>query len=148
LLHDERRRKELATLLRPLVWSLIATALAVSIFYYSNLTSLLIAITIPVVLAGTVLHPTWLFSRVLQLPVLAWIGRISYSLYLWQQIFLVPGWEHGAPLQRWPFNLITVFGIATLSYYGLERPAMRIGRQLAARIAESRRERVVAGSSA
>jgi peptidoglycan/LPS O-acetylase OafA/YrhL len=147
LLHDERSRADLTASLRPSVWALILSALCLAIFYYSSLTSLWIAMIIPVVLAGTVLHPRWFFSRALQLAPLAWIGRISYSLYLWQQVFLVAGWEQRAFLQRWPVNLIATFGVAAVSYYALERPAMRLGRQLAARFTAPRANAVAPGSA-
>jgi peptidoglycan/LPS O-acetylase OafA/YrhL len=62
---------------------------------------------------------------------LRWIGRISYSLYLWQQVFLAPGWIQPRAWQRWPWNVLEAVAVAALSYYILERPLLRVGRRLA-----------------
>jgi peptidoglycan/LPS O-acetylase OafA/YrhL len=65
---------------------------------------------------------------------MAWVGRISYSLYIWQQLFLVPGWEHPSHFwTRLPWNLAVVLVIACLSYYFVETPLLHIGGRLAAK---------------
>ena len=66
---------------------------------------------VPLVLAGTVLHPGQPASRVLEAAPLRWIGRISYSLYLWQQLFLAPAWRHGdlGWPERVPASIAAVF---------------------------------------
>jgi peptidoglycan/LPS O-acetylase OafA/YrhL len=71
------------------------------------------------------------FLRALEWPALAWIGRLSYSLYLWQQLFCVPrtGWA----LEAWPANLAATFALAAASYYLVERPALRLRGRLQAR---------------
>jgi peptidoglycan/LPS O-acetylase OafA/YrhL len=82
--------------------------------------------------AGTVLHPVGIVGRVLENPVMKWVGRLSYSLYLWQQLFLIPGarWPLSI-LQRAPWNLILVFLLAAASYELVERPMIRLGHRLA-----------------
>jgi len=92
---------------------------------------------VPVILIGTVLNPTVRFSRILEASPMRWIGRISYSLYLWQQLFLV---ERKIPrplpfgrLQEWPLNIVAVFVCASASYYLLERPLVAVGHSLSAR---------------
>lgn len=82
--------------------------------------------------AGTVLHPTNLVGRVLEKSALKSVGRLSYSLYLWQQLFLIPGgrWPLSM-LQKFPWNFIPLFGIAVLSYELVERPMIRLGHRLA-----------------
>ncbi len=60
--------------------------------------TVLTAAATPLLLIGTVRHPrTWL-GRVLELQPLAWLGRISYSVYLWQEIFFVWDDERSAVL--------------------------------------------------
>jgi peptidoglycan/LPS O-acetylase OafA/YrhL len=55
---------------------------------------------------------------------LAWVGKISYSLYLWQQLFC---FESVIPIVgRPPLNVVASFGCASLSYYLVERPALRL----------------------
>jgi peptidoglycan/LPS O-acetylase OafA/YrhL len=89
-------------------------------------------VLIPMILAGTLLHPKWLVSRVLDWPPIAWIGRISYSLYIWQQLFLVPGWEYPAHWwTRLPWNLAALLAVACVSYYVIETPLLRVGGRLA-----------------
>lgn len=90
---------------------------------------------IPVALAGTVLAPRSPLGWLLERALFRWIGRISYSLYLWQQLFFVralsfqiPGFS---PLQQLPWNLAAAFACAIFSYYLLERPLIRLGHRLA-----------------
>jgi peptidoglycan/LPS O-acetylase OafA/YrhL len=82
--------------------------------------------------AGTVLHPASALGRCLENRAVKWIGRLSYSLYLWQQLFLIPGAKYlFSLLQRFPINLALLFLTAVLSYEFLERPMIRLGHRLA-----------------
>jgi peptidoglycan/LPS O-acetylase OafA/YrhL len=82
--------------------------------------------------AGTVLHPAGIVGWLLENPAMKWVGRLSYSLYLWQQLFLIPGASYPfSSLQRFPLNLGMVFLTATLSYELVERPMIRLGHHLA-----------------
>lgn len=132
-LNDAMARDKLRLQLQFWPWlGMVALALA-SIVYYSNLTSMFLAVLIPMILAGTLLHPKWLVSRLLDSAPFAWVGRISYSLYIWQQLFLVPGWDHPAHFwTRLPWNLPAVLAVACLSYYFIETPLLRVGGRLAA----------------
>jgi peptidoglycan/LPS O-acetylase OafA/YrhL len=87
---------------------------------------------IPLMLVGTLTHEYWWFSRMLDFAPIRWIGRISYSLYLWQQLFFVPHWEmHTLPhLQRLPLNIGITLVCATASYYLIEKPFIRMGRRV------------------
>jgi peptidoglycan/LPS O-acetylase OafA/YrhL len=67
-------------------------------------------------------------TKLLNNQVLRFFGVISYSLYLWQQVFsaapahyLVDSWLCVPPL---------MFVAATLSYYGIERPCIQVGKRL------------------
>jgi peptidoglycan/LPS O-acetylase OafA/YrhL len=60
----------------------------------------------------------------LNLPFMNFIGKLSYSLYLWQQLFLMSN-KLGI-LNKFPFNIIGCFGAALLSYYWVERPFFRL----------------------
>ncbi|HEV2662154.1 MAG TPA: hypothetical protein VGU68_16220, partial [Ktedonobacteraceae bacterium] len=67
----------------------------------------------------------------LNLPALAWIGRISYGVYVYQEIFLMHP-LHAQHLPRWqmfPLNLVLLFFLATASYYFFERPISRIAHR-------------------
>src|SRR3546814_4859199 len=57
-----------------------------------------------------------------------WLGRISYSLYLWQQLFFGPGdaYPHPWLWSSWPFNLFAAIACAALGYYLVEKPSARL----------------------
>jgi peptidoglycan/LPS O-acetylase OafA/YrhL len=71
-------------------------------------------------IAGLLLHvverPYWILNA---RPVV-WLGKISYSLYLWQQLFVF-----GEHARRWYFVFFAV-AIASASYYLVERPMLRV----------------------
>lgn len=77
--------------------------------------------------------PECVTRRVLSSPPIALLGVWSYSLYLWQQIFLVHpialpnSWMHEYPL-IWPLPL---FSITLASYYLIERHFNRWGHKSA-----------------
>jgi peptidoglycan/LPS O-acetylase OafA/YrhL len=84
--------------------------------------------------ASTMIHPQSLSCRVLELPPIRYVGRLSYGIYLWQQIFLFrPESTHWpfAVLQTFPYNYVALFLCAATSYYLLERPLIRVGHRLA-----------------
>lgn len=74
------------------------------------------------------------YHKFFELTFLRWIGRISYSLYLWQQLFLV---ENNSKLQELelvqslPINLILTFAAACFSYYLIERKFIKMGYKIA-----------------
>ncbi len=97
---------------------------------------LALAALIPWALAGTTLRPTSPPGRLLESAPLRWVGRLSYSLYLWQELFFVKRPSNLAPalapLQSWPWNVAALVACAAASYYLLERPLTRLGHRLAA----------------
>ncbi len=66
--------------------------------------------------------------RFLNLRPIAYIGVLSYSLYIWQQPFFARADVFGlvdAPLLlTFPYNLIAAFATAALSYHALEMPLL------------------------
>jgi peptidoglycan/LPS O-acetylase OafA/YrhL len=101
------------------------------------------AIVLPLLILSTVLHPKTLQGRILESKPLRWIGWISYSLYLWQQLFFgvnFVGSPPGlAPLRKPPINLIALLVCATFSYYVIEKPFIRLGHKLASTVNPRRR---------
>ncbi len=69
-------------------------------------------------------------TRLLGSVPLQFLGMISYSLYLWQQLFTSnPSGYHGAPWLKFaPLMLV----VAVLSYYLVERPCIRLGKRIIA----------------
>lgn len=107
-----------------------------------SLVLLIVPCGFPFLILGTTLHPANLFSRALEWAPLRFLGRISYSVYLWQQLFFT-GEHRALPAVGWlgymqdrPWSLIPVLAIATTSYFVLEKPCMRLGRRLARSEAE------------
>jgi len=72
-------------------------------------------------------------------PLVQKIGLVSYSLYLWQQLILVApasgsaGMGIGAWMMANPLSPALVIPVALASYYGLEKPMIRLGRRLSER---------------
>lgn len=96
--------------------------------YYSIWESMLLALIVSI----TVLHPGNWIGQFLEHPAMRWIGRLSYSLYLWQELFALPQAKYPLSLaERIPFNLVVLFVIAGLSYRFIERPMIRLGHRLA-----------------
>lgn len=134
ILDDQRERERFKVQFRFVAWAACVLITVACIRFYSLISSVWLAALIPILLAGTVVHPEWWISRFLELKPLVWIGRISYSLYLWQQVFLWPGWKNPQHFWLvWPWNVIAMFLMATASYFVIEKPLLHLGRKLAAR---------------
>jgi peptidoglycan/LPS O-acetylase OafA/YrhL len=73
-----------------------------------------------------------LIGRFLNAKPLVWLGLMSYSLYLWQQPFLNRYSELW--VAAFPQNLLFVFAAALLSYWLVERPALRLRQWLEPRL--------------
>ena len=57
------------------------------------------------------------------------LGTLSYSLYLWQQVFLDR--DAGHAWVGFPLNVLLAIAVACASYYLLERPLLDLRRRLA-----------------
>lgn len=85
-------------------------------------------------------------GRLLNLRPVAFIGTISYSLYLWQQLFLTP---KNTTLSGWfPLNLLAAFLAAVGSYYLIEQPFLRLRRRWTERPAAAPPEAVLSTTTA
>lgn len=106
---------------------MLGALLLLNLMFTHSLPSLITFTLIALLLAFTlVIEKGFTYERLNAAPLL-WIGRISYSLYVWQQLFLFhsSGW-----LSIFPFNLMCAFAVASCSYYLLERPATAFGKKL------------------
>lgn len=63
-------------------------------------------------------------GRLLNTSALRHMGVISYSLYLWQSILISEDFGY------FPYNLAAILVCAELSYWGVERPALRVRDRL------------------
>ena len=110
------------------VWASIMTVPVALVPAYLGLlrfhiTPVLLFVLWPVMhlsIAGLLLHvvqkPYW----VLNVRPVVWLGQISYSLYLWQQLF-----AYGDHHRPWYFVLFAI-GLASASYYLVEQPMLRL----------------------
>jgi len=64
-----------------------------------------------------------LAHHVFDAPPVMWLGRLSYSLYLWQQLFC---FRPGALACSFPLNISLGLACAIFSYYCIEQPALRL----------------------
>src|SRR5579872_2721356 len=70
-------------------------------------------------LAGVLLHVIQTPYEFLNWGPVVWLGKISYSLYLWQEPFCAdPSLKHG-------YYAVFAFMAACLSYYFVERPVLK-----------------------
>lgn len=63
-------------------------------------------------------------STALSLRPVEWIGRLSYSLYLWQQVFCWSSISGRYATADWPSLIVASFLTAAFSYYVVEQPAL------------------------
>lgn len=80
----------------------------------------LMAVAIAVLLLYAVFRHESMLGQFLNWRVLRHIGVISYSLYLWQQIF------SGPYTGRFPLNLVWIIACAELSFWLVEKPSFRL----------------------
>lgn len=118
---------------RPMAWFCVGVGvLVLSVFalghsgkYTIVAKGLVNALAIGVILWTATRSPATSFGHVLNWAPLAWLGRLSYSLYLWQQVFL----DHTNG-ERWicqfPQNLGLALLAAVLSYSLIELPVLRL----------------------
>jgi peptidoglycan/LPS O-acetylase OafA/YrhL len=69
-------------------------------------------------------RPDGTLGRLLNTAPLVFVGTLSYSLYLWQQLFLDMGGGTSV-VSPFPLNLLCAIAAALLSFYLVERPVLR-----------------------
>jgi peptidoglycan/LPS O-acetylase OafA/YrhL len=91
------------------------------------------AIAIMFLIWASAFHRPGLLSRALNLPPVARLGTLSYSIYVWQFLFVanfVPRlaglWTHD-----WKWWMPCAVTVAALSYYGVERPFLQLKTRFA-----------------
>ena len=108
-----------------------ASTVAMYVFSSQPIRRSVIALVLPLFVAYTVLNPESLAGRLLELRWLRWLGRLSYSLYIWQELFLVHVSQPLGFLQQYPWNLGASMLCAIASYYLVEKPMIRTGHRIA-----------------
>jgi peptidoglycan/LPS O-acetylase OafA/YrhL len=104
-------------------------------FVSTILTPIVEPVLLSLLLLSTMLHPENMLSRILELPWMRFVGRISFSLYLWQQPFFQG--HLGTSASRsffselpWAARVLITLACAYASYRFVERPMIRMGHKL------------------
>jgi peptidoglycan/LPS O-acetylase OafA/YrhL len=129
LLLTDARVRQFATRWSPYSALPALALLLYCIASFQWLAPLMESIAIAMLMTASLFHPEALWSRLLALPPLAWLGRISYSVYVWQAFFMLP-WS--ATIRPW-LLCIGLPTISLLSYYCIEEPSANLGRRLTLR---------------
>lgn len=119
------RMKLLAPIYAPIAFAVAVFCIA----RYHWLAPLTEDVAIAALIAAAMLHPQFFASRALAFAPLAWLGTVSYSIYIWQEVFM--------PFRSVVAILIGVPVAALASYYWIEMPFCRLGHRLTT---ESRRQ--------
>jgi peptidoglycan/LPS O-acetylase OafA/YrhL len=114
---------------------LVAAVIAIPLFDANSATRTLFLLFVlhPVLnaaIGGILIHVVKNPYRILNCAPVVWLGQISYSLYLWQQPFTNPDASHRLPVL---YAMLAAIGMASISYYLIERPVLRYRDNLTAR---------------
>lgn len=82
--------------------------------------ALVVALITAVLIAGVERHPTSPVARMLSVPPVVWVGRVSYGIYLWHWPVLL--WVDGT-LPR----IVVTLAVSAVSFYAFEQP-IRTGK--------------------
>jgi len=125
-----------SALTRRMPWLLVA-ALAVwtvsmresDVWQFAGAIQLLCVIAGLAIVSLVLTPDTWL-GRLLANPAIVWVGVLSYSLYLWNQIALSVGPANGPGLAahavHYGVQLLLLVELPVISYYVIERRGLRL----------------------
>ena len=109
---------------RVLLFTILLVAVLDAVPQTSASTVLLVILTnslLTFCVARLVFIPTGMLGHVLNSAPLVLVGKLSYSLYLWQELFLNPNRPSHPPIPApFPADYLLIFAAASASYWGLE----------------------------
>ena len=111
----------LAGILGLVTWKTLSADMAHGAALDSTLTAGVIALSLYGLLYSK--HPACV---VLETKTMAIIGKLSYGIYLWQQLFFGPPNEALSAAREFPTNLVLTVAMATISYHLVEKPFLRL----------------------
>jgi len=121
LVHDERSRFGLIRYSRILAFPALVVLLLCAYFQREEYL-LFEQICIAALIAATTFHGNSFFARPLSFPLLTWLGTVSYSVYIWQGLFM-------DFQSAWAICFFMPLA-ALASYYFIERPFTGLGHAL------------------
>jgi peptidoglycan/LPS O-acetylase OafA/YrhL len=75
-------------------------------------------------------NPVSISGRIFNQPAVAWVGCLSYSLYIWQTFFLhyrnIDVFTRNGWWNTFPVSWMCILAAAVFSYYCVELPALRV----------------------
>ena len=123
---------------RPILTLPVAAAIyCIATWHVSYLSATAALCAYPLMILSTLLHPQSTLGQVLEWPSIRYIGRISYSIYLWQMPFfpffypiVIPHSQLLILLSQTWLRYPTVLTLSILSYHCIEKPFIRLGHRL------------------
>ena len=115
--------------LRPFTTFILLVLLVCFFWFEVPMRLLWVNLIIPVIFIGTISWPKSVLSKILETAFLRWMGRLSFSLYVWNTVFLIG--SAAIPfnvssdyrfIQQLPWNIGALVFISVLSYYFIEKP--------------------------
>jgi len=113
-----------ATLLATAVILLLDT---VDLRAANRLRDIVMNLLVTLVVARFVFLPTGLAAACLNSRPLVFIGKLSYSLYLWQQLFMHPSSK--AAICKFPWNVMGAFATSCASYFLIEARFLKLRKR-------------------
>ena len=104
---------------------------ALEISFSESLESTLSALFICLLVNWFLHNSSSRIARWLQFSPVLFVGKMSYGIYLWQQLFLGPHEGAMRVLRGFPVGFVLSFLAAAVSYFLLEKPAMRLKARFA-----------------
>jgi peptidoglycan/LPS O-acetylase OafA/YrhL len=129
---------------KEILYSMISFVAVIMVFLrYSSIRMTLGFLTIPflttiqslfagliIVQVSFISRETSFLYRLMNNRPIVYIGILSYSIYLWQQIVIPGGNQMAAVWQVFPFCIPTIMVLSLLSYTCIEAPFLKLGRKI------------------
>ena len=87
-------------------------------------------ICVGLIIIISVNYPGNIWFKLLNNRIMNYIGILSYSIYIWQQIFFS---DNVGSFSKFPYNILYIFIVASLSYYLVEKPFLKLKSKFQAR---------------
>jgi len=129
----ERARRWLNgwVLLLLLVGIVAGSYVAEQITALNTVNKFLQALFLPLIVVSPVLRTSSWLAQVLNWKVMQWVGKISYGVYLWQEMFLFDTSSTPTRLLLLPLAVAAILLCAWISHIVVERPLRNLGRRFA-----------------